>query len=111
MKIGTVNTRLAMLAAMAVAGGAMPASARDVVMAPVLHREPVKKPFIPPAERVANTRNPNRKARRRLAHVIARGKTIPPVAPRPALKLLQPRCTHPSVGYGPGKCPNCGCLV
>jgi hypothetical protein len=71
-----VNTKLAMLASMAVALQRLPDSARDVVNQPKLVKpEPQK--WIPPKERKPNTNGLNRKVRRRLASMAAHGKLGP----------------------------------
>lgn len=76
-----VNTKLAMLASMAVALQRLPNSARDVVNQPklvsseeqVAAAKAVKK-WIPPKERPPNTNGLNRKLRRKLASMAAHGK-------------------------------------
>jgi hypothetical protein len=68
-----VNTKLAMLASLAVALQALPLSARDVVNQPKLVKTQAPK-FVPPKERKPNTNGLNRKARRRLASMAAHGK-------------------------------------
>jgi len=72
----TINTKLAMLASLAVALQRLPDSARDVVNQPKLVK-PEPKKWIPPKDRPPNTNGLNRKMRRRLASLAAHGKLGP----------------------------------
>lgn len=75
---GKVNTKLALLAALAVGIQAMPQSAaRDLLHHPVVVRRAGRgepEPFVPPAQRKPNTNGLNRKTRRRIASMAAHGK-------------------------------------
>lgn len=94
-----VNTKLAMLAALAVELQRLPESARDLVNQPRFVRK-ADPGFIPPKDRKPNTNGMNRKLRRKLASMAVHGKLAkaPPV-PKPApAKLLPPSPT--SVVFG-----------
>lgn len=67
-----VNTKLAMLAALAVELQRLPDSARDIVNQPRLISKQTK--WVPPKDRKPNTNGMNRKARRRLASLAVHGK-------------------------------------
>lgn len=68
------NTKLAMLAALAVGMQRLPESARDVVNQPRFVRKDEQTPFVHPKDRKPNTVGLNRKTRRRLASLAAHGK-------------------------------------
>ncbi len=70
----SVNTKLAMLASMATAMQKLPASAHELVNQPKVVSRQEQTAWVPPKDRKPNTNGLNRKARRRLASMVAHGK-------------------------------------